>query len=275
MTEKSIWFYTTHIIDDMKKFVISAYKKEDKQIAYSELKSLTKKDHPYVVTNEMNRAIFSFQHKLEGKLFLLEHGIELAKNLEGIENQNLELSKELYKNHILFKFALDCVLSFGTTPFSKRQYYNRVQTRAPIFNYKYKNSTSKQLNYVLGFFIDLDILGIEKLNKEKLYNLKTFDFLRKEKEAIKKVNNEELHKLILKEIEYIPNAYKLGELIPIPKLRDKILFNHKISNEDFERSLINLFNDNIINFHSNDQKVEGTLILPTSQEVFYISKIGD
>ncbi|GAH07393.1 unnamed protein product, partial [marine sediment metagenome] len=163
MTEKSIWFYTTHIIDDMKRFVISAYKKEDKQITYSELKSLTKKEHPYVITNEMNRAIFSFQHKLEGKLFLLEHGIELAKNLEDIENQNLELSRELYKNHVLFKFALDCVLSFGIKPFSKRQYYNRVQTRAPIFNYKYKSSTSKQLNYVLGFFIDLDMLGIEKL----------------------------------------------------------------------------------------------------------------
>ncbi|GAH12242.1 unnamed protein product, partial [marine sediment metagenome] len=111
--------------------------------------------------------------------------------------------------------------------------------------------------------------------KEKLYNLKTFEFLRKGRESIKKTNKEELHKLILKEIENIPNAYKLGELIPIPKLRDKILFNHKISNEDFERSLTNLYNDNIINFHSNDQKVEGTMILPTSQEVFYISKIGD
>ena len=275
MTKKKIWFYTAHIMDEMKIFLIAANEKDDKQIEYSELKSLTKKTHPKVVTNEMNRAFFSFQHKTEGKLFLLEHGVELAKKLENNENQNLELSKALYKNHESFKFVLDCILSFGNKLFKRRQYYNRVQIRSPILNFDYNSNTSKYLNYALGYFLDLDIIDFKIINNLKNYKLKTFEFLKEEDDLIDVEEFENINRIILEKIENMPNIYKLGELVPIPKLRDNILINFRISNKDFERKIYELFNQGKINLHANDQKVEGTIILPTGQEVFYLTKIGD
>jgi len=161
MKKKKIWFSTTHITDDMKRFLVETLKREDYQIEYNELRRYTKKMHPWVITKEMTRAQLSFQHKDNGPLYLLETGIKIAKEIQEGES-NLILARTLYNNHKIFKFVLDCILSFGRETFTKRQYYTRVKTRVPIMGYLYESNTSKYLNYVLGQFMDLDIISVEK-----------------------------------------------------------------------------------------------------------------
>lgn len=225
----------------------------------------------------MNKACLTFQHKLEGDLFILDPGIIAASEL----NQgNFSILPTLfYRNHRTFKFLCDCILSFGPRLFTKQKYIKRVEERAPVCGFNFDpTTTSTQLTRSLTILEEMGVIDCKKRNKNSKYREYLLSnhsfFVQQTKESKNKKETLDLPRLISKAIGNVPRNQYLGNFIPIPAIKGVLDKSYDIAIADFSEALWQLKVEEQIRLYPNDQKAEGSIVLPNGAEVFYLTKGG-